>query len=115
MTAERMKEVEEGDDRRVRLSDVGEGVGLPAEGPGKRRGKRALLSALEILSSVGVAATGGYFLPRCEQIDLKANKRLEGKGSSGGEIRNESRTTAAWPPDSASGKYAIYKIRSYCR
>jgi hypothetical protein len=107
MTAERMKAVEEGDDRRVRLSDVNEGGGLPAEGPGKRLGKRALLSALETLSSVGVAATGGYFLPRCEQIDLKANKRLEGNGSSGGEIRNEIGTAAAWPTDSATGKYPI--------
>src|SRR5262249_45923210 len=87
MTTGRMKEIDDGGDRKVRLSDVDEGGDLPAEKLGKRRGKRALLSVLGVLLLIGVAAIGGYFLLRGEQIDLKANKRLEDKGSSGSDIR----------------------------
>jgi hypothetical protein len=87
MTTERMKEVNDGDDRQVRLSDVDGSAALPAEKPGKRRGKRALLSVLAILLLIGITAIGGYFLLRGERIDLKANKRLEDKGSSGSDIR----------------------------
>lgn len=87
MTTERMKEVDEGDDRQVSLSDVDGSVALPTEKQEKRRGKRALLSVLAILLLIGVAAIGSYFLLRSEEIDLKANKRLEDKGSSGSDIR----------------------------
>src|SRR5262245_7041868 len=87
MTTDRMKGVDEADDRQVSLSDVDGSVGLPGEKPKKRRGKRVMLSVLAILLLIGVAAIGGYFLLRGEQIDLKANKRLEDKRSSGSDIR----------------------------
>src|SRR5262249_4667096 len=87
MMTERMKEVDSGDNQQIRLSDVDGGVALPAEKPGKRLGKRVLLSVLAILLLIGVAAIGGYFLLRGERVDLKANKRLEDKGASGSDIR----------------------------
>jgi hypothetical protein len=87
MTTEQMKDVNDGDDRQVKLSDVDGSADLPAEKPGKRRGKRVMLSVLAILLLIGVAAVGGYFLLRGERIDLKANKRMEDKVASGSDIR----------------------------
>jgi len=82
-----MKKVDGGDNQQLRLSDIDGPGALPAEKPGKSRGKRALLSVLAILLLIGVTAIGGYFLLRGERIDLKANKRLEDKGASGSDIR----------------------------
>src|SRR5262245_36481174 len=87
MTNEQMNEVDDLDDTQIKLSDLDEGVVLPGEKPTRRRGKRVLLSVLAILLLIGVAAIGAYYLLRGEQIDLKANKRLEEKSPSGSDIR----------------------------
>ena len=49
MTTEQIKEVDDLDESQVKLSDLDEGVVLPGEKLGKRRGKRVLLSILALL------------------------------------------------------------------
>jgi hypothetical protein len=87
MATEQMNEVDGENNNQVKLSDIDDGVVLPGEKQGKRRGKKMLASALAILLLIGATAIGGYFLLRGEQIDLKANKRLEDKTASGSDIR----------------------------
>ncbi len=84
---ERITDVDEREDQQAKLSDLDEGETLPAEKPGRRRGRRVLLAALALLLLLGMAGTGGYFLLRGKQVDLKADKRLPEKASSGSDIR----------------------------
>jgi len=67
MTTERMKEVDEEDDRQVKLSDTGESVDLSAEKVGNRRGQRAVSSAL-------ATHLGGDFLLGGEVSELNASE-----------------------------------------
>src|SRR5215510_6012355 len=87
MMNEQIKGMRDKDDTLAHLSDLDEGVVLPAEkAPKTRRGKTVFIF-LALIALATIACVGGYFLLRGEKIDLKADKRMQEKMSSGGDIR----------------------------
>jgi hypothetical protein len=84
---EQITDVDERDGQQAKLSDLDEAEALPAGKTNKRSGKRVLLAAFALLLLIGVAGTGGYYLLRGKQVNLKADKRMPEKASSGADIR----------------------------
>ena len=79
--------MDERDDQQAKLSDLDEVEALPAGNTNKRSSKRVLLAAFALLLLIGVPGTGGYYLLRGKQVNLKADKRMPEKASSGSDIR----------------------------
>ena len=75
------------DEARVKPSDLDEDVALPVEQLPKRNRKKKVIVFLALFALVVLTCVGGYALLRDNQVDLKANKRLPEKPSSGSDIQ----------------------------
>src|SRR5262249_16354410 len=75
------------DENNVRLSDLDKGIAPPSEKrPKSDRNRTAFLFIGLILLAI-ITFIGGYFLLRTERVDLKANKQLPERQSSGKDIQ----------------------------
>lgn len=71
----------------ISLSVLDEGSELPKEMPRRSRRRKILLALLALLLLAGGSIAGGYYLLRGNRVDLKANKNLPEKVTSGKDIK----------------------------
>jgi len=69
------------------LSELDEGIKLPQEKSRGNRRKRFVVSLLALLTLAAITGFGAYYLMREKTVDLKANKKLIEKVSSGEDIK----------------------------
>ncbi len=69
------------------LSELDEGIKLPQEKARGSRRKRIMVSLLALLILAAITGFGAYYLMRENTVDLKANKKLTEKVSSGEDIK----------------------------
>ncbi len=74
-------------EQQVTLSELEEGVHLPDEKPRRNRRRKILLALLALLLLAAVTAVSGYYLLRGERVDVRANKKLPEKVTSGKDIK----------------------------
>jgi len=84
---ENQSELQNQVEQQVTLSELEEGVHLPDERPRRKRRKKILLALLALLLLVAVTAVSGYYLLRGERVDVRANKKLPEKVTSGKDIK----------------------------
>jgi hypothetical protein len=71
----------------VTLAELDEGAVLPAEASRGQRRKRLLWAALLLLSLLGVAAIGAYFLFAGNRVNLRANRQAAQAAPNGESIK----------------------------
>src|SRR5262245_50051903 len=84
---ENQSDVRDDQERLVKLSEFEEGVRLPHEKPRGNRRRRMLIALMALLILAAVAAVVAYHLLQNQEVDLKANKKLPEKVSSGNDIK----------------------------
>ena len=84
---EQRANTQEKEEGRLRLADLDEEVSLRSEKESTSRRKRIFFVIIALLLLAAVTGVGAYFLLNGKQVDLKANKRLPEKTSSGSDIR----------------------------
>src|SRR5262249_15827153 len=71
----------------VKLSELEKGVRLPHEKPRGNRRRRMLIALMAFLILAAGAAVATYHLLQSQRVDLKANKKLSERVTSGNDIK----------------------------
>src|SRR5262245_1990690 len=87
MINEQTADTQERNENNVRLSDLDRGIAPSSEKRPKSGGNRTAFLFFGLVLLAVITFIGGYFLLRTEMVDLKANKRLPEKQSSGKDIQ----------------------------